>query len=42
MGSKGIQIQIQIQVFDDQKLEKIYSWKITKYFFDQKMQFTYP
>jgi len=27
--------------FDNQKLEKIYSWKKCM-FFDQKLQFTYP
>ncbi len=37
-----IRIQFQIQGFDDQKLEKIYSWKFLFLFFDQKLQFTYP
>jgi hypothetical protein len=32
-----IQIQIQIQGFDDQKFEKIYSWKFLFYFFDKKI-----
>ncbi len=31
---------IRIQGFYDQKFKKIYSWK--KFFFDQKLQFTYP
>ncbi len=34
-------IWIQIQGFDDQKLEKIYSWKKIDTF-DQKLQCTYP
>jgi hypothetical protein len=29
-------------VFDDLKLNKIYSWKFNFYFLDQKLQFTYP
>ncbi len=33
---------IRTQGFDDQKLEKIYSWKKFNSFFDQKLQFTYP
>jgi hypothetical protein len=28
-----IRIQFQIQGFDDQKLEKMYSWKFVLYFF---------
>jgi hypothetical protein len=35
-------IQIQIQRFDDQKLEKNLQLKLNLYFFDQKLQFTYP
>ncbi len=35
-------IRIRIHGFDDQKWEKIYSWNFFKYFFDQKLQFTYP
>ena len=34
--------QFQILGFDDQKLEKIYSWKFNFYFLDQKLPFTYP
>jgi hypothetical protein len=38
-----IRIQFQILGFDDQKLrKKIYSWNFYIYFFDQKLQFTYP
>ncbi len=33
---------IRIQGFNDQKLEKNDSWKKIKFFFDQKLQFTYP
>jgi hypothetical protein len=36
-----IRIQFQIQGFDDQKLNNIYSWNFF-YFFYQKLQFTYP
>jgi hypothetical protein len=35
-------IWIQIQGLDDQKLKKIYSWKTSLYFFDQKLHFIYP
>jgi hypothetical protein len=37
-----IRIRIQIQGFDDQKLEKIHSWKKNLNFFDKKFHFTYP
>jgi hypothetical protein len=37
-----ILIQFQIQGFDDQKMEKIYSWNFLKYFCDQKWQFYNP
>jgi hypothetical protein len=37
-----VRYQFQIQSLDDQKLEKIYGWEFFIYFFDQKMQFTYP
>ncbi len=33
---------IRIQGFNDQKFKKNYSWKKIKFFFDQKLQFTYP
>ena len=33
---------IRIQGFNDQKLKKNNSWKKIKFFFDQKLQFTYP
>ncbi len=33
---------IRIQGFNDQKLEKNYSWKFFFIFFYQKLQFTYP
>ncbi len=34
---------IRIQGFNDQKILKIYSWKKKiNFFFDQKLQFTYP
>ncbi len=36
-----IRIQPRIQGFDDQKLGKIYTWKIF-FFLDQKLQLTYP
>jgi hypothetical protein len=35
-------ITIRIQGFNDQILKKNYSWKKTKFFLDQKLQFTYP
>ncbi len=44
-GSRGWgwrPIRIRIQSFNDQKLKKNYSWKKVKFFFDQKLQFTYP
>jgi hypothetical protein len=38
-----IRIQYQIQSFDEQKLEKIYSWNfLFIHFFDRKLLFTYP
>jgi hypothetical protein len=33
---------IRIQGFNDQKLKKITAEKKIKFFFDQKLQFTYP
>jgi len=33
---------IRIQGFNDQKFKKNNSRKKTKFFFDQKLQFTYP
>ncbi len=33
---------IRNQGFNDQKLEKNYSWTKKLIFFDQKLQFTYP
>ncbi len=33
---------IRIQGFNGQKLKKNNSWKKSKFFFDQKLQFTYP
>ncbi len=35
-------IPIRVQGFDDQKMEKFYIWNFFKYFFDQKLQLTYP
>ncbi len=35
-------IRIQIQDFDEQKLEKVYKWIIFKKIFDQKLQIAYP
>jgi hypothetical protein len=37
----SMRIPIQIQGFDDQKLEKKFTAEINLYFFDQKLQFTY-
>ncbi len=33
---------IRIQGFNNQKFKKKYSWKFFLFFFDQKLQFTYP
>jgi hypothetical protein len=38
----SMRIRIQIQGFDDQKLEKNLQQKFNYLFFDQKLQFTYP
>jgi hypothetical protein len=37
-----IRIEFQIQGFADHKVKKIYSWNFFEYFYDQKVQFTYP